>query len=238
MSADDDPGPDAALLAGTWSCVGVPWPTAAANPMPIHGVVLDGGGGVGLGDATVEVRNLDDDSLYGMDTTSNTNFSKGGYSVYVASGGVAPRIYRKVTAPGYVEQYVIDPMAQFGDFSFGSPLPTAADLDSIYAVAGLTRDPSKGTVILDINDCVIPTTGKPLHRVAGATVDAPSGTVLYGDADGYNASLTSMGVMGLTAVLNVDPGSVDFTVHAGPITFRSWPIDVHAGAAHWSPRHP
>ncbi|HSD88214.1 MAG TPA: hypothetical protein VLB44_11890 [Kofleriaceae bacterium] len=241
-TAAPDAGPDAPYLAGDWSCVGVERPNRASDPLALTGKLGNEAGAL-LGGASVEIHRNGDNALLGSTITADTNLSRGGYRVDVATGGVAPSIYRKFTATGYLDLYAIDPMPQTQTFSEYSAMVTQANVDALYQAVGMTPDPTKGVIAMQIYDCALPGSPLPVHPVAGATIDGPPGsTVLYANLAGqFDVVSIDRGetlASGMAVLLNVPPGVADITVHAGPVTYRPWPVEVFAGSTMWMPRHP
>jgi len=227
-----DAMPDVPTIPGDFSCSSQALPTVGPDPAELKGLVIDLSES-GIGGVAVEVHAVTGDTLLASATSNVTNVNLGKYSVSVATGAASIRTYRKLVLSGYLDSYGYDPRPTSATVvPIGTLLFTAAELDTLYAQAGVTRDPAKGTVWLDIHDCMP-------DYLALATVDAPSGRVFYvDDALAIQPSLVATSTAGGVLVLNVDPGEADFTVHAGPVVYRSWPVVVHAGALTQSDRFP
>ncbi len=231
--------PDAPVVTGNFSCVGTPWPTTAPDPLAIEGTIEDDMTGGRLPGQSVEIHAADGTLLAQMTTTDGPLAQqKGNYYVDVATGGVAPTIYRKASGSGYVDTYTFDAFAVFKSYPVTTGLPTQSELDAVYQMAGLTSDPSKGTLLVDLYDCNPPPTAQ--HIGAGATIEAPLGArVVYQNPSFQpDPSLDATTVAGSAVILGVTPGTVDVVVHAGDVTYRSWPVQVFAGARTISIRHP
>lgn len=243
--------PDAAvdavpLLPGNFDCVGVDWPTHVRDPMSVMGLVSDFALRPIVG-ATVEIREVATDASLGQATSGGTLATKGKWATSIPTGGVAPTIYRKNSAAGYLDTYAYDAFDEFAEFSWNVSLISAADFDNFSQMAGMTPDPSLGVMWIDVFDCHAPS-GPPMGLidypstpVAGATIEAPPGArVIYARSDGYpDPALTSTsdGWAG-ALIVGVQPGMTDVVIHAGPITYRSWPVMVRAHALAYSARHP
>lgn len=222
---------DITELIGDFNCVTVPWTTTASDPVSFQGRVTDPTDMANVGGAMVEVRKTSDDSVVVMGAAA----TNGIFAFNVPTGGVAPDVYRKATAAGRLDGYTFDPFPPFDSnhAARGIYAPTAANRDRYYAAAGLSADPAKGTVLVEVADCI----GLP---ISGATVEAPTaGRVIYLDDGGLpSGSATATGSPAVAVLLNVPVGSLDATVHAGSVVYRARPIAVRANAFHYSPRAP
>ena len=237
---DDEPPSDArpidssidiTELIGDFNCVSTPWPTTAPDPLSFAGRVTDPIGMVNVGNATVEVKKTSDNSVVVMGTAA----ANGIFAFNVATAGTAPAVYRKATAAGHLDGYTYDPFPPFDTKYAGRGVyaPTAASRDMYYAAGGITADPSKGTVLVEVFDCIDLT-------VYGATVEAPTaGRVIYLDDGGApSGTANATGSPGIAVLLNVPAGPLDATVHAGSVVYRAAPVVVHANAFVFSPRLP
>ncbi|MBL9016210.1 MAG: hypothetical protein JNL83_18625 [Myxococcales bacterium] len=222
---------DITELIGDFNCVTTPWPSTAPDPLSFSGRVTDPIGMVNVGGATVEVRKTSDDSV----VVTGAAAANGIFAFNVATLGVAPAVYRKATAAGHLDGYTYDPFPPFSAKYAGRGVyaPTAANRDMYYTAAGLTADPAKGTVLVEVFDCIDLT-------VYGATVEAPTaGRVLYLDDGGLpSGTATATGSPGIAVLLNVPAGPLDATVHAGSVVYRASSVVVRANAFVYSPRLP
>jgi hypothetical protein len=243
--------PDAAadappLPPGNFTCVDRPWPTAVRDPFPINGSVVEWNMSP-LSGASIEVHDVASDQLLGTATSSSGGLEPGKWSIPIPTGGTARKIYRKVSAADHIDSYAYDAFPEFQDFRWGIFLAKQVDIDGLYTAAGLTPDPTKGVLWVEVWDCYPPGTSQ-ISAIAGATIEGPPGTkVLYWDQVGNPApdatSTISVDFMGQDTVaggyvLGVEPGMVDAVVKAGPLTYRSWPVEVRANTLTVSPRHP
>jgi hypothetical protein len=164
-----------------------------------------------------------------------TAATNGIFAFNVATAGTAIGLYRKATLSGHLDGYTYDPFAPFDGNHSGRGVyaPTAASRATYYAAAGVTPDPAKSTVLVEIFDCI----DLPVY---GATVEAPTaGTIVYFDDSGApSTSATATGSPGIAMLLNVAPGPLEVTVHAGSVVYRSVPITSRANAFLYSPRLP
>jgi len=220
---------DITELAGDFTCSGIAWPATAPDPLSIQGRVTDPVAMTNGGGATVEIHKTSDDSLLVMGAAA----TNGIFAFNLATAGVAPTIYRKATLAGHVDGYTYDPYAPFDGTHAGRGIfaPTTASRDTYYAAAGIANDPAKGTVLVEIFDCLD-------LQVYGATIEAPGAAkVIYLDDSGApSASAMSTGSPGIAVVLGVPAGAIDITVHAGSVVYRAWPVTSRANAFVYSPR--
>ena len=244
-SGDDVPGDDqppgdakhldAAIditeLSGDFACNNVAWPATAPDPLSLIARVKDPVSAATVGGATVEIHKRSDDSVLVMGTAT----TGGLYALNVATGAVAPAIYRKATLAGQLDGYTYDPFPPYDTNHSNRDIyaPTAANRNTYYAAAGITADPAKGTVLVEIFDCLD-------LQVYGATIDAPGAAkVIYLDDNGApSAAQFSTGSPGVALALNVPVGAVDITVHAGSVVYRAVPVTSRANSFIYAPRLP
>jgi len=240
VGGDDQPPGDAkhldaaidiTELSGEFTCAGVAWPTTAPDPLSLIARVKDSIGGVNVVGAAVEIRKRSDDTVLVMDTSA----TGGIFAFNIATAGTAPAIYRKATLAGHLDGYTYDP---FPPFDTNHPqrhiyVPTAANRDTYYAAAGITSDPAKSTVLVEIFDCID-------IQVYGATIEAPGAAkIIYLDDSGApSAAQFSTGSPGIAVALNVPVGAADITVHAGSVVYRAVPVTSRANSFIYAPRLP
>lgn len=240
VAGDDQPPGDAkhldaaidvTELSGEFACNTVAWPTTAPDPLSLIARVKDPVAAVNVGDAAVEIRKRSDDTVVVMGTAT----TGGLYALNVATGGMAPAIYRKATLAGRLDGYTYDPFPPYDTNHSNRDIyaPTAANRGTYYAAAGITSDPAKSTVLVEIFDCID-------IQVYGATIEAPGAAkIIYLDDGGApSGSQLSTGSPGIAVALNVPPGPVDITVHAGSIVYRAVPVTSRANSFIYSPRLP
>lgn len=236
----DAAAPDARLLDGDFSCLDTAWPTAAPDPLEIEGKVINrsgfGAASSPINGATVELYD-GDGTLLGQDTTSGLASNAGTYAVSIATGGAAPTLIRKASATGFLDNYATDPVPVSATVGYLHEMQTPEARDSYYDLVGLTPDPARGTLQLFFYDCA---TSPNEQFVAGITVDVPPGAraIYYDEAWNLDLDLEETTGAGQVLLLDVAAGSIDITVHAGDLTYRPWPIEVHADAWNESVRHP
>ena len=222
---------DITELIGDFNCANTPWPTTAPDPLSFAGRVTDPIGMANVGGAAVEIRKVSDDSVVVMGNAA----TNGIFAFNVPTAGVAPSVYRKATAAGRLDGYTYDsyPPVDATHAGRGIFAPTAANRDMYYAAAGLTADPAKGTVLVEVFDCID-------LQVYGATVEAPTAQrVIYLDDGGTpSGSATATGTPAVAVLLNVPAGALDATVHAGSVVYRTNPVTVRANSFVYSPRQP
>jgi hypothetical protein len=214
-----------------FSCQAAPWPTTAPDPLTVQGVVYPSGGGTFLQGAQVEVRSMAGDALLGSATT----IAGGRFEMAVATGGVAPVLYRKAAFAGYLDAYSIDavPVSDQVRAMGGIGMSTPDQLAALYQRLGLTVDPAAGTVTVPVLDCG----GNPVRN---AVVEAPTAvSVAYTGSDGFpDRQLTATGNVPTAIVFGAPAGELDITVRAGDVTYRPWPTKVVANATTGAVRLP
>ncbi len=236
---DQDPGDakhrDAAIditeLSGEFACSNVAWPTTAPDPLSLIARVKDPIGPANAGGASVEIHKRSDDAVLVMGTAA----SNGIFALNVATAGSAPAIYRKATLAGRLDGYTYDP---YPPFDTNHPqrdiyTPTVESRDTYYTAAGITSDPAKSTVLVEIFDCID-------LQVYGATIEAPGAAkIIYLDDSGApSGSQLSTGSPGIAVALNVPAGPIDITVHAGSVVYRAVPVTSRANSFLYAPRLP
>jgi hypothetical protein len=226
-----DAAVDITELSGDFTCAGMPWPATATDPISVTGRVTNPVAMTNVGGAAVEIHKTAGDTVLVMGTAA----TNGVYAMNVPTGGTAPAIYRKATLAGHVDAYTFDPYAPWDGNHSGRDIYslTTADRATYYTAAGLTPDPAKSTVLVEVLDC-IPFT------VYGATIDAPGAErIVYFDDSGQpSATTTATGAFGTAVVLNAPAGTLDITVHAGSVIYRARPIASRANSFAYSPRLP
>lgn len=227
--------PDAPAIDGDFSCVGVPRSETAPDPLDVLGTTVGVAGG-GVGGLSIELRSSADDALLGTATSRGGIQQPGNYGVELATGGVAPTLYRKISGDGFLDVYDYDPAPVGATYRLATQVQRPEDLDLIYQQAGLTPDPTKGVVWIEIQDCIAPDLGG--HDIEGATVEVTRGTVVYIDETGQLVPERTSAGRGGAAILNVDPGELDPVIRAGSVVYRSWPVVVHPGAFTFTHRMP
>jgi hypothetical protein len=236
-AAVDASGPDAAIPAGLFYCVGKPLRLAAPDPVSVAGKAYGPGGGE-VASAAVEVYKLEDSTLLGQGTTASAPNTIGRYGVSVGTGGVAPSTYRKLAKDGLVETYLIDAFPLFFtpaeiDLTMLNP----AELAGYYAAVGVTADPSKSTIFVTTLDC--PDQTGATRVVQGTTIAAPAAEkIVYVGKDGNFDLAATSSPSGHAVIFNAPVGPFDMTVSAGPYTYRAWPLFGRAGAFIYAPVSP
>jgi hypothetical protein len=222
-----------------FGCSGVAWPTTAPDPLALNGRVLSPASASPIGDVTVAMQRISDDSPVGSTISTNGGAFAGTYSIAAATGGVALATYRKATSAGQVDAYAYDPFAVYnltsGNLTVYSPTP--AELDGYYTAGGVTNDPAKGTLQINVVDC----SGVPLHD-ATVTVTGAARVLYLDDQGAVDMARTTTSKVGVAIVLGVTPGVVDVAIQDGTSTpgvaFRAWPVTSFANSYTSSLRYP
>jgi hypothetical protein len=153
--------------------------------------------------------------------------SSGTYAITVATGGVAPTLYRKASRLDYLDSYAVDAMpvsdAQRAMLWIGMYKP--AELAALYSRVGVAMTSATGTAVVALDDCVG-------NLVTGGIVEAPTAArVAYMGSDGApDPTLTATGPVPLAVVFGAPAGDLDITVRAGDVIYRTWPTRVVANA--------
>lgn len=231
-----DAGVDARVVPGDFSCQGTAWGATAPDPLSLSGTVIDQDGH-GVAGATVEIHDASTDALLAQGTSSSAVMARGRYAIDVPTGGIAPRVYRKTIAAGELDAYLYDAYPETRTVSLPTIVQSSAVIADYAQQLGVTQDPARGAVLVIVGDC---SGALADGRLAGVTLDAPAGsTVAYVDEQGApQASLTATTAIGQILVLDAPPGELALSLHAGAVAFRTWPIDVRAGAFTASFRYP
>jgi hypothetical protein len=226
-----DMSPDGSIPppAGSFTCVGQPRKGTAPDPLLIAGTVRSGAGSP-INGAMVEIHRSSDGALLGSATSGGVG-GMGRYGISVATGGVAPAVYRKTTATGFPDTYLYDAFPLY--FAPSGPEIvhyTAAENTALYNSFGVTEDPTKAIVDIRVVDC--PDANGTIRFVAGAKVSvAGAEKLVYLDAQGQpTATLTETTSVGYATVLNAPVGPLTITVVAGPYTYRTWTVTAYPGA--------
>jgi hypothetical protein len=227
----------ASPISCDFSCAATSRPTAAPDPIMRSGSVREWRGTGVVSGATVEVRSAGDDTVLATTTTMSGVSTAGRFTTSIATGGTAPALYVKIIAAGHLESYEYDPYPAFdADHASGLVALTATDsvVGALYQSAGLTHDAARGTLQLQVLDCAE-------HGVSGATVAVADTGVRYNSgAGGTTADPRAIATdSSATAwLLDAPAGSLDLTIRAGEVTFRSWKIVSYANAFTYAQRVP
>lgn len=236
--------PDAAIDApplppGNFECVDTPWTEHAKDPLAVSGVLGNWNSQL-LGGATVEIYDGDTNALITQTTTQTGVLNAGKWVASIPTGGNARKIYRRLSAATNLDTYAYDAFPQFHEWGWGTSVVDPIRVDSWYQLAGMAPDPGKGIMYVEVWDCGLPASPQ-ITGIVGATIEAPEGSrVMYWNAAGDpDPTLTATVAPYFGAlIVGVTPGPTDVRVQAGPLTYRSWPVGVHANAMTLSPRHP
>lgn len=231
----DAPYVDAAIdvppLFGDFTCAGMARPTTAPDPLAMTGRVRDPVTSANVGGGTVSIHRISDDGSIVSGLASGT----GVYALNVTTGGTALGTYRKAVVASRLDAYAFDPFPVHSSDYASLPIYsiTQAEADGYYQAAGVAADPARGTILVEVVDCV----GAP---VVGVTVSAAGAIrTLYLDGAGLPApSATATDGLGQVLVLGAPAGNVDVTVNAGDVEYRAWPVKSVANSLTFSPRYP
>lgn len=239
VACGSDAPPTTIDPAADFSCAGKSRVMTAPDPLHVSGTIIDATGGNGIGGAPWEITNADSGVVLASGITDDSSLpTRGSYGANIPTGGKPLHIYRRFLPTGNLETLVWDGWAQYAEFTFVNPVIGAAFAEFQYSLVGRTDEATQAMMVIVVADCT--PVDVPAHLVIGATVDPPPGAnVIYVDDDGHpDVTLSSTGALGQAVVLGIKPGIVDVAVHAGDITYRSWPIAMRAHTFTWSPRRP
>lgn len=238
--SDDAPAPPIDPAAN-FDCVGKPRVMSAPDPLHVSGLIYDQTGDNGIGGSPYEIVDADTGTVLASGTTDDaTQPTRGTYSVALPSGGKPLHIYRRFLPPGNLETLSWDGVPQYSEFQFVTPVIGQSFADFQYGLVGRSDEATQAMMLILVADCAAPTDTPGPHAVIGATVDAPPGAnVIYvGETGNPDTALTSTTSSGQVVVLGIKPGIIDVAVHAGDITYRSWPVAMRAHTFTYSPRRP
>jgi hypothetical protein len=214
--------PDAAAEAEAgidpFACLGQPLPTTAPATLQIGGITAD------INQMPIDA--VDVQAFIGASTTAaamTTSVANGTYSLTVSTGGTPVDGYLRASKNGLIDTFFYAPSPVAA--STNQAILLLATVQSFTFLAGLanvTPDPTMGTLVVGIVDCL----GRP---VAGATVDVqPAGTTRYLRNAMPSTAAADTDATGLAAVFNVPAGSVTVGASAGARTLRQHVLNVRA----------
>jgi len=224
VDAAGSAGPDGARPDGAPAFVPTcPVRSTAPDPLTLSGQVISGLTGQPEADVEFEISTV----AAGAVVTTASSDGAGNFTVRIPTGGVPVQTRIKVSKPGLLTGYDEGNQPydrdEIGIVEFTG---TQADLDMAYAAAGLTEDPSRGSVVLVIVDCAT-------TPIAGASVtSSPASRAVYADTSqrpyGTLAATTSSGVVYL---LDAPTGPLMITAAAPGLVFPPAPLTVHQNPA-------
>lgn len=226
-------------IACDFTCAGVAFPTTAPDPLSHTGSVSEMLGPT-IGGATVEVRDAATDAVLATATTNNGASMVGRFTASIATGGIAPTLYRKIVVSGHPDAYSYDATPAYdaaraaNSFSVS---PTQAKIDGFYASAFVSHSAGLSLVQLQIQDCAG-------HGVSGAQVTLEGATkVLYNSGSGAKIPDPSAAAIATdsTATAWIVDGPVGVlhpTITAGDMTYRDVALAGYADLYTYALRRP
>jgi hypothetical protein len=146
----------------------------------------------------------------------------GTFQLTVPTGGVPLDGYILAKKATYLDTYLYAPTPLAADTNQARMLMlTSQQFQQLQAIAMTTQSAGKGVVGIVVSDC-------DNHPLAGVTVTASSGTVIYNKQGLPSIDATATGADGVALIFNVTPGSVTVGATGGAGAFRSHAIDVRA----------
>jgi hypothetical protein len=171
--------------------------------------------------AVVDFRLRSDDSLVGTSTAD----AGGKISLSLPSNGKPIDGYFKISANGYVTEYLYPPTPGLAAGANNFPLLIYQDsfFSDLAQSVGVNVDPSAGIIEASVQDC----TRAPVENAVVA-IAPPSGKLVYGDGNGHFIESGHTSSDGLALAFNVAPGEVTLSATAlgqlfAPMQPKSWP---------------
>ena len=189
-----------------FSCVGAT--QHSSLPAAIKGRVIDESAGAAIAGAYVEIES-------GRFVIATATDADGWYTADLAHASATAALLqadtRRVSVPGFLDTYSYDPITE----NVVDTLLAPEDADHLYALAGLERDPTRGTILVVASDCAGQTVREATISVPGAQ------SVLYmRDDTRFDPTATRTSGDSAALVLNVPPGPVAITVSADEVTYE------------------
>ena len=205
----------------SFSCLGQPLPTTAANSVVVSGVVQSNLANLtALAGAQVDAYRTGNATALGT-TTSAAN---GSYTLTLATGGAPLDGYVRVTKATYRDTYAYPPAPLVVNATQSLYLLTTAEFNLLASVAGITPVAGSGAIAVVVSDC----NGT---AVAGATVSTtPSSTVRYASGGVPSTTATATAADGVAYVFNVAAGDVVVRADSGTKTLRAHTVNARADA--------
>ncbi len=211
-----DAAPDAAPAADL-SCVGDPAPTTAPDPTILSGsaTAVDASGATPVESVALQVH-LESDPM-GNQLTSGVTDAAGLATLTVDTGGVPVDVFVRATPRDtYLVSETFFPDVVSANLPAPALLLTSGTLNLLGLAAGQTQQEENGFGALLVLDCA----GSPIFN---ATVNSPTGTVVYAGDNGIpDPALSATGARGLAFVFNIVPGEgLTFNAEVDGTSLRS-----------------
>lgn len=207
-----------------FGCLNAPTPTKADNPSVMSGMVVDAMPGTPLANAAVAGQFVGGTtSIF----TAHTN-AMGRFSQSQNTGGVPLDLFFAISANGYITTYYYPPYMLTHDIDYSvlgpTQLFTMDARNNLQAASQLTFDPTKGQMIVTVNDC----NGRP---VPGATIStSPAGTIRYFAGVVPSTTATATDQLAVVLVANLPPGNVALSATVNGMNLKSHNVQIVADA--------
>lgn len=221
--------PEKELVDGNgppFGCINAPNPTKAENPVVISGLVVNAGTNGPFDNAAVSgLLAGNPTSIFDVHTGANGTFSH-----QQNTGNIPLDLYLSISANTFFPTYFYPAYVVTHSIAYPRAPMSAIQMfdqmtvDRISMGIGMTVDPTKGHLLLNIEDC----NGTPL---SGATVTtSPAGTVRYFVGITPSMTATSTDSLGVVLVANLPPGNVTVNATARGMALKQRNMQVVAGA--------
>ena len=211
-------GSDASDGGLDFSCLGATLPGTAPASITLGGQTTDYSG---AGLAGVDLQ-ADNSSGTGIGMT--TSGSGGAFMLTVATGGGPIAGFLEASMSGDMTTYVFPPTPLASDEpNLVIPVVTPIQFVLLAEVAGQSQASTNGAIAVQVEDC-------GGLAVAGATVTAGSGTVVYLQNGVPSTTATATDSNGASLVFDVPPGAVTIGASVHGTTLRAHGVTSFAGA--------
>jgi hypothetical protein len=201
-----------------FACLGAPLPTTAPATLQIGGLVA--------GVDTTPIDAVAVEAFIGTSTAASataTSAANGTFTVTLATSGTPLDGFLRATKTGFIDSFFYPPTPVAANTSQAAILlATTQTFAALTALAQVTPDPTAGTLVVDVLDCLG-------HPVSGAAITVlPAGTIRYLQNMTPSTTATSTDATGLAAAFNVSAGAVMVGASVGGRTLRQHMLNVRA----------
>jgi hypothetical protein len=221
--------PEKELVDGNgppFGCINAPAPTSATNPAEVSGKVVQAVMGTPIPNVSVAGKLAGNSASIFVATTG----ANGEFKQSQNTGGTPLDLSLLVSANGYSPTHYYPAYLFTHDMRYptGGPEMSAIQLfnqqarGTVETASGITLDPNKGYIILNLEDC----NGDPLS--GGTVSSSPAGTIIYFNGVTPSPQLTSTGSLGVAMIANLPPGNVTVTSMARGMSLKTKNMMVDA----------
>jgi hypothetical protein len=221
--------PEKELVDGNgppFGCINAPAPTTATNPAEVSGKVVQASPGTPLANVSVAGHLVGNPaSIFVAQTGADGTFKQS-----QNTGGTPLDLFLEVSANGNSRTFYYPPylFTRNTFYPTGGPQMSAIQLfnqqdkSNVQMASGITLDPAKGHVLLNLEDC----NGAPLS--GGTVTSSPAGTIIYFNDVSPSPALTSTGSLGVALIANLPPGNVTVSSMARGMALKTHNMQVVA----------